>query len=188
MTMFLKAGASLRKAISGLVGLVIPASAMSGNLDMQNNIITNIGNAGTDFNTSGGLTLASALSLATGAANATTYNRIELVGLATSYGGKTFVDEQSTTGVSTSATTIYDTNRDFGHFALVQGMSGSTGFLDLLLFTTTVNTVTVVSALTTNGAPAARTYAIDTTNKILQLTMGSGTYTIHVLVVCPQPT
>ncbi|MBU2063245.1 MAG: hypothetical protein KKF93_02500, partial [Candidatus Omnitrophica bacterium] len=40
--------------------------SMSGNLDMQNNLILNIGNAGTDFTAAGGLVLADNLTVTTG--------------------------------------------------------------------------------------------------------------------------
>lgn len=51
--------------LSGITGLTMT----SGNLDMANGLITNIGNAGTDFDSSGGLTLASNLTMSGSGAN-----------------------------------------------------------------------------------------------------------------------
>lgn len=51
--------------LSGLTGLTMT----SGNLDMANGLITNIGNAGTDFDSSGGLTLVSNLTMSGSSAN-----------------------------------------------------------------------------------------------------------------------
>ncbi len=83
-------------ALSGVTGLTMA----SGNLDMANGLITNIGNAGTDFDSSGGLTLASGLTLSGSTAN---------IALGSNYlsgdGGDEgiFVDSGGNVGIGTTA-------------------------------------------------------------------------------------
>ncbi len=60
---------SASSAAASFATIAAGATTLSGNLDMQNNIISNIGNAGTDFLSNGGLTLANALTVSTGGAN-----------------------------------------------------------------------------------------------------------------------
>ncbi|HOK15141.1 MAG TPA: hypothetical protein PK007_09520, partial [Candidatus Kapabacteria bacterium] len=51
--------------------LLLAGGTMSGNINMNNNLITNIGNSGTNFLSNGGLTLANALTVSAGGINIT---------------------------------------------------------------------------------------------------------------------
>jgi hypothetical protein len=79
--------------------------------------------------------------------------------------------------VSTSATTIIVAG-DIGQLVVINGISGSDRFCDLVMSSTGANPV-VVQSFTALGSPAARTYTRSGSN--LQLAMASGTYTVRAL-------
>lgn len=90
-------------------------------------------------------------------------------------------NQQSTVSVTTSATTILTVNAD-SCLVFVTGDTSGGGniFCDLLWFGN-VGASTVISAFTSNGSPAARTYS--NTGGALKLTMASGTYNINVFSI-----
>jgi len=79
--------------------------------------------------------------------------------------------------VSTSATTII-LGGDFGQLVVINGISGSDRFCDLVMSSTGAAPV-VVQSFTALGSPVARTYTRSGSN--LQLAMASGTYTVRAL-------
>jgi fibronectin-binding autotransporter adhesin len=79
--------------------------------------------------------------------------------------------------VSTSATTIV-LGGDIGQLVVINGISGSDRFCDLVMSSTGAAPV-VVQSFTALGSPAARTYTRSGSN--LQLAMASGTYTVRAL-------
>lgn len=114
----------------------------------------------------------SKVSVSSGTANATTYNT------AATQGGSTLtVQQQSTTSVSTSATTLL-TPGQFGSFCLVFGSDGTNRFMDVVLFSIGTGTLNVISSLNASGSPGARTYT--QSSSTLRLAMASGTYTVQV--------
>lgn len=87
---------------------------------------------------------------------------------------------QNTTGVtSTGASTIYPsiTGNAFG----VVGGDDAAGncFVDQIVWNPAGGTVTVLHSTTTDGAPAARTYALS--SGALTLQMAAGTYTVVIV-------
>jgi hypothetical protein len=108
-----------------------------------------------------------------GGANATTYNTMIAAG-----GGSTCtVQNQGTTSVSTTATTIL-TSGQYGSFCLVFGSDGTNRFMDVVLFGLGTGTVNVISSLSVAGSPSARTYS--QSSSTYKLAMASGTYTVQV--------
>jgi hypothetical protein len=81
--------------------------------------------------------------------------------------------------VSTSATTIV-LGGDIGQLVVINGISGSDRFCDLVMSSTGADPV-VVQSFTALGSPAARTYTRSGSN--LQLAMASGTYTVRALSI-----
>ena len=79
--------------------------------------------------------------------------------------------------VSTSATTII-VGGDIGQLVVINGISGSDRFCDLVMSSTGAAPV-VVQSFTALGSPVARTYTRSGSN--LQLAMASGTYTVRAL-------
>lgn len=65
--------------------LLLSGGTMNGNINMNNNLITNIGNQGTNFLSNGGLTLANALTVSSGGINITGNSTVN--GLLTINGG-----------------------------------------------------------------------------------------------------
>jgi hypothetical protein len=108
-----------------------------------------------------------------GGTNATTYNTMIAAG-----GGSTAtIQNQGTTSVSTSATTIL-TSGQYGSFCLVFGSDGTNRFMDVVLFGLGTGTVNVISSLSVAGSPSARTYS--QSSSTYKLAMASGTYTVQV--------
>ena len=112
------------------------------------------------------------LGVTAGTANATQYQTISTVG-----GSTLFVNQQQTTSVSTTATTILN-GPQYMNFCLVYGVSGSNRFADVVLMSVGTGTVNVISSLTASGTPAARTYS--QASSTFRLAMASGTYTVQV--------
>jgi hypothetical protein len=109
-----------------------------------------------------------------GGANATTYNTMIAAG-----GGSTAtIQNQGTTSVSTSATTIL-TSGQYGSLCLVFGSDGTNRFMDVVLFGLGTGTVNVISSLSVAGSPSARTYS--QSSSTYKLAMASGTYTVQVV-------
>jgi hypothetical protein len=81
--------------------------------------------------------------------------------------------------VSTSATTIV-LGGDIGQLVVINGISGSDRFCDLVMSSTGADPV-VVQSFTALGSPAARTYTRSGSD--LQLAMASGTYTVRALSI-----
>jgi preprotein translocase subunit SecF len=93
-------------------------------------------------------------------------------------GGSTCtVQNQGTTSVSTTATTIL-TSGQYGSFCLVFGSDGTNRFMDVVLFGLGTGTVNVISSLGVAGSPSARTYS--QSSSTYKLAMASGTYTVQV--------
>lgn len=108
-----------------------------------------------------------------GGTNATTYNTMIAAG-----GGSTAtIQNQGTTSVSTTATTIL-TSGQYGSFCLVFGSDGTNRFMDVVLFGLGTGNVNVISSLNVAGSPSARTYS--QSSSIYKLAMASGTYTVQV--------
>lgn len=108
-----------------------------------------------------------------GGTNATTYNTMIAAG-----GGSTAtIQNQGTTSVSTTATTIL-TSGQYGSFCLVFGSDGTNRFMDVVLFGLGTGTVNVISSLSVAGSPSARTYS--QSSSTYKLAMASGTYTVQV--------
>jgi len=87
--------------------LLLSGGTMSGNINMNNNLITNIGNSGTNFLSNGGLNLANALTVSAGGINITGNSTINgslsgLTGL-TSSGNITFSSLAANSVVKTGA-------------------------------------------------------------------------------------
>ncbi|MFH1129373.1 MAG: hypothetical protein V1686_01395, partial [Patescibacteria group bacterium] len=87
------------------------ATTLSGNLDMSNNLVLNIGNAGTDFTTGGGLNLAGALNLdntASISGDIAGYSNLTISGTITSglINGQTISSAANFTGTVTAATSF----------------------------------------------------------------------------------
>jgi hypothetical protein len=119
----------------------------------------------------------SKLTVESGTANATTYTTV-----ATKGGSSMAHQQQSTTGVSTSLVTILTPGTGpYAAFCVVFGSDGTNRFIDLVLFSVGTGTINVVSSLSAAGSPAARTYAQNSSS--LQLSMGSGTYTVQVTTI-----
>jgi hypothetical protein len=112
------------------------------------------------------------LGVTAGTANATQYQTISTVG-----GSTLLVNQQQTTSVSTTATTILN-GPQYMNFCLVYGVSGSNRFADVVLMSVGTGTVNVISSLTASGTPAARTYS--QSSSTFRLAMASGTYTVQV--------
>jgi hypothetical protein len=112
------------------------------------------------------------LGVTAGTANATQYQTISTVG-----GSTLLVNQQQTTSVSTTATTILN-GPQYMNFCLVYGVSGSNRFADVVLMSVGTGTVNVISSLTASGTPAARTYSQSAST--FRLAMASGTYTVQV--------
>jgi preprotein translocase subunit SecF len=94
-------------------------------------------------------------------------------------GGSTAtIQNQGTTSVSTSATTIL-TAGQYGSFCLVFGSDGTNRFMDVVLFGLGTGTVNVISSLSVAGSPSARTYT--QSSSAYKLAMASGTYTVQVV-------
>jgi hypothetical protein len=114
------------------------ATTAGGNLDMQNNQITNIGAAGTDFSATGGLTLADQLSVSSGGADVT-----GIFGLpATAY---TLTGAQTIT----PTTTYYELAPTSTLTATLAG--GTAGDLLILANTVTTSTIIVDTGATAGG-------------------------------------
>ena len=113
---------------------------------------------------------------ASGTANATQYTTVQTTGGSTMY-----VNQQQTTSVSTSATTILATPA-YATLALVHGSDGTNRFSDLVLMSVGTGTVNVISSLNAGGSPAARTYT--QASSTFKLAMASGTYTVQVSAIC----
>jgi len=79
--------------------------------------------------------------------------------------------------VSTSATTIV-LGGDIGQLVVINGISGSDRFCDLVMSSTGADPV-VMQSFTALGSAAARTYTRSGSN--VQLAMASGTYTVRAL-------
>lgn len=112
----------------------------------------------------------------TGSTNATTYNplRINTAGKIQSFEG------QSTTGVTTGATTILTMNQDGGLF-IVYGKKtsgGSAEFIDTVLCGAGSSSVTVLGSNSVAGSPDARTYS--TSASALRVLVAANTYTVTV--------
>lgn len=119
----------------------------------------------------------SKLTVEAGTANATTYTTVAAKG-----GSSMAHQQQSTTGVSTSLVTILTPGTGpYAAFCVVFGSDGTNRFIDLVLFSVGTGTINVVSSLSAAGTPAARTYAQNSSS--LQLSMGSGTYTVQVTTI-----
>lgn len=86
-------------------------------------------------------------------------------------------ESKTNTSVSTSATNILTTARDYGSIAIVAGNSAGNIFGDLVFFTT--STAVALASQTVSGAPAARTYTVSA--GILRLAMASGTYDVSAV-------
>jgi hypothetical protein len=112
------------------------------------------------------------LGVTSGTANATQYQTISTKG-----GSTLFVNQQQTTSVSTSATTILN-GPQYLNFCLVYGTDGTNRFADVVLMSVGTGTVNVMSSLGAAGSPAARTYTQSSSS--LRLAMASGTYTVQV--------
>ncbi len=95
------------------------ATTLSGNLDMQTNIISNIGNAGTDFLSNGGLTLANAFTVTTGGAVIT--GNSSVTGNLSITGNTTLGDA---TGDTVTANADAWTFANDTNFALTGGVNG----------------------------------------------------------------
>lgn len=94
------------------------------------------------------------------------------------YGGASHTSSQcfqTTTGVSTSATTIITTPED-GLVDTVCGSDGTNKFCDQVMFS--LSAVSVLSSNTTAGSPAARTYS-NTGSGVNKALVASGTYAIN---------
>ncbi len=114
----------------------------------------------------------------TGTGDGTTYLPIAFFGGTSGNAGGITKFTQS--GVSTSAKTISNASNDVA-FQVVYGTDGAgNDFTDLILVTFTAATPTVVTSKTVSGGPAARTYSMSG-NNVVQLAMGSGTYSTSVL-------
>ena len=111
-----------------------------------------------------------------GTANATQYTTVQTTGGSTMY-----VNQQQTTSVSTSATTILATP-NYATLALVHGSDGTNRFSDLVLMSVGTGTLNVISSLNAGGSPAARTYT--QASSTFKLAMASGTYTVQVSAIC----
>ena len=111
-----------------------------------------------------------------GTANATQYTTVQTTGGSTMY-----VNQQQTTSVSTSATTILATPT-YATLALVHGSDGTNRFSDLVLMSVGTGTLNVISSLNAGGSPAARTYT--QASSTFKLAMASGTYTVQVSAIC----
>ena len=109
-----------------------------------------------------------------GAAKLTVNGNISTSGTGTGARLRNQIDGVS---VSTSATTIID-GGDIGQLVVVNGISGSDRFCDLVMSSTGASPV-VVQSFTASGSPVARTYTRSSSN--LQLAMASGTYTVRAL-------
>jgi hypothetical protein len=112
------------------------------------------------------------LTVNAGATNATTYTTAAFSG-----GSTVYIQQQQTTSVSTSATTILTPNL-YVSLCLVHGSDGTNRFVDLIMCGLGTGTVNVISSLTASGTPAVRTYA--QSGSTYKLTMASGTYTVQV--------
>jgi hypothetical protein len=118
------------------------------------------------------------LSVSAGTANATTYKVF-----ATEGGSTVQYQQQKTTSVSTSATTILTPgDGPYAGLALIFGHDGSGNrFIDLVMFSVGTGTLNVISSLGASGSPAARTYSQGSST--YKLAMASGTYTVEVMII-----
>jgi hypothetical protein len=92
---------------------------------------------------------------------------------------------QLTTGVSTTATTIFTdissgmSSASAGYFIIYGHTNSGAGFMDVVIARAN-GTAVVVSSSIIEGSPAARTYSVS--SFALQLTMASGTYNVNLKV------
>jgi hypothetical protein len=87
-----------------------------------------------------------------------------------------------TKSVSTSPVTISNSFiGGSGTFMVVSGNQSTNRFLDLIVCSQNTAAVTVLHSVTTQGSPAARTYAVS--GGVLNLTMASGSYSVDTWAV-----
>jgi hypothetical protein len=144
--------------------LLLSGGTMSGNINMNNNIITNIGNAGTNFLSNGGLTLANTLTVSSGGITVSN-GGINITGNSTINGTLTGL-----TGLTSSGVVAFTSLAPFSVVKTAAGGQLTTGNVSL----TTDVTGTLSVARGGTGLGTAPTNG--------QLLIGNGTgYTLNTL-------
>lgn len=139
--------------------------------------------------TSSAFTLSSELLQIFGNADGTDYTLVDLLSggtgtgtpSTTAPGNHSRVEGRRTLNVSTSPTAILNVN-SHGNIAIVTGSNGTSVFCDCISFVSASGVaVGNLGSFTIAGTPATRTYT--TGSFQLKLTMGTGTYNVHVTVL-----
>lgn len=121
----------------------------------------------------------------TGSGNAGNQNAVSYALDAFPYGANAHISRlggQTTTGVTTGASTIYTPSNVGGNLVIVTGSDGTNKFNDLVMCNKTTGAIQIFGGASGNyaGSPATRTYGGTTT---CQLTMSTGTYNVNATTI-----